>query len=354
MKLPRVPKRTLSIDFGSKEIKVLEGKYARDNIRILKSITIQVEPHFYLDGEILDKDILSTIIKEELKENNISTSTVYGIINSSKIITREIIIPKVSQNEIKSVVNYQVEDYLPVNIEDYVVQYLNLGNIIEGEIERIKILLFAIPKDMVLSHLNLLRDCGLKPEILDYQGNAISKLLSFNGKVNEDYNTRDLSIASVDIGYSNSKLTIVKNGKTEVTRVIDTGGKVLYDNIMSFFDYSIEEIEEKLMDIEDLNHYQDEFSDKSRFSNIVRTTLNDICEKLEIVFRYYNTRETGNMVNYILLQGGYSYINGADNVFSAYFNIPSMQLSTLDKIKWDGDLSRYVNAIGGLIRIDEV
>lgn len=354
LKLPSISRKTLSMDFGSKEIKVIEGKYTKDNVQILKAFTISVEPHFYLNGEILNKDVLATSIKNKLKENKISTTITYGIINSSKVITREIIIPKVSLKELKSVVSYQIADYLPINIDDYVVKYLNLGNIHEGDMEKIKILLLAIPNNIVLSHLELLKDSGLKPEILDYQGNAIAKLLNYNDLVNSDYNTRDLVIASVDIGYSNAKLTIIKNGKIEVTRVIDTGGKAMYDNIFSFFDYSIEDVEEKLVEIKSLNNFQDEFSDNYRLSNIVRTSLIDLCEKIEVVFRYYNTRETGNMINYILLQGGFSNIKEIDNLFSTYFNIPTMQLSTLDKINWSENLSKYANAIGGLIRIDEV
>ena len=30
----RIPRKALSIDFGSKDIKVIEGKYTQDNIQI--------------------------------------------------------------------------------------------------------------------------------------------------------------------------------------------------------------------------------------------------------------------------------------------------------------------------------
>ncbi|HAE91747.1 MAG TPA: hypothetical protein DCG60_03760, partial [Tissierella sp.] len=83
MKLPSISRKVLSIDFGSKEIKVIEGKYSKNNIHIFKGFTISVEPHFYKDGEILNKDILVTLLKDKLKENKISTELAYGIVNSS-------------------------------------------------------------------------------------------------------------------------------------------------------------------------------------------------------------------------------------------------------------------------------
>jgi len=77
-------------------------------------------------------------------------------------------------------------------------------------------------------------------------------------------------------------------------------------------------------------------------------------EKIEMIFRYYMTRDSGNIINYILLEGGLSNINGLDNLFSNYFNIPSIKLLSLDKIKWNEELSKFSNAIGGLIRFDRV
>lgn len=354
LKLPSVSKKVLSIDFGSKEIKVVEGKYTKNNIQIFKAITIPVEPHFYKDGEILNKDVLSNTIKNSLKENKISTDLAYGIINSSSIITREISIPKVPEKEIASIIGYQLNDFLPVDPEDYIVNHLIIGNKKDNEVEKINILLVAISKTMVTTHLDLIKASGLKPQVLDYQGNAMAKLLRFNGQVNEFYNTRDLVIGSIDMGYSSSKLTIINNGNIEVARAIDVGAKDLYENISSFFNYSLEDIEKRVMEIEDISISREEFTDYYRLINIVRTSLINLCERIEMIFRYYLTRETGNNINFILLQGGLSNINGIDNLFSNYFNIPCVKPSNLDKIKWSGDLSKFSNAIGGLIRINEV
>ena len=354
LKLPSVSRKVLSIDFGSKEIKVIEGKYSKNNIQIFKAITIPVEPHFYKDGEILDKDMLVTLLKDALKEHKISTDLAYGIINSSNIITREITIPKVPEKEIASIIGYQLDEYLPVDPEDYEVEHLLLRSKTEGEVEKLDILLIGVLKDMVISHLELMKSAGLKPQVLDYQGNAMAKLLKYNGLVNDFYNTRDLVIASIDIGHNSSKLTVINNGNIEVARVIDVGAESINENLLSFFDYSPEDIEKEIMEIEDVSVTREEFTDYYRMLNIVRTTLTNLMEKVEIVFRYYITRETGNTINYILLQGGLSNMKGIDNLFSNYFNIPSVKLTSLDKLKWNGEISKFSNAIGGLIRSDEV
>lgn len=354
LKLPSVSKKVLSIDFGSSEIKIIEGQSSKKGLNILKAFTINLPKNVYNDGKILDESIIATAIKDSLKGNKISTDFAYGTINSSSIITREVTIPKVANKEIEGIIGYQLEDYLPVDPDDYVVNHIIIGTSKEMEIEKMNILLIAIPKKMVLDHLKLMKTAGLKPQILDYQGNSIAKLLDYNSYANDNYNTKDTVIASIDIGYTNSKITIVKNGNIEVTRVMDGGAKNLYDNIGTLFDYTWDEGVNKVKKIENINATNEEFTDYYRLLNLTRTTVDSIMEKIEMVFKYYTSRETGNEINFILLQGGLSNINGVDNLFSNYFNIPSVRLSSLDKLKWTGDLSKYSNAIGGLIRVDEV
>ncbi|MDR7856125.1 type IV pilus assembly protein PilM [Tissierella sp.] len=354
MKLPLISKKILSLDFGSHEIKVIEGRVLKGESNISKAFTIQLPKGAYLDGEIFNQTMISTTIKNALKDNKVSTDLAYGVINSSSIITREIVIPKVMEKEISSVINYQLNDYLPINLDDYVIKYIILGTSIEGNNEKLNILLIGILKKMVTEHLSLMKDAGLKPQILDFQGNAIAKLLQFNALINEQYNTRDVVIASVDIGYINSKLTVIRNGVIEVSRVIEVGAKELYENVGLIFDCSVEDCERKIFEVRNLNTIQEDFTDYYRLVNVIKSILNNLLEKIEIVFKYYISRGSKSDINYILLQGGLSNLNGVDNIFSNYFNIPSVKLISLDKIKFDGDLSQYSNAIGGLIRMDEV
>lgn len=354
LKLPSFGKKVISIDFGGNEIKVIEGQAAKNSISISKAFSLKLPQDVYFDGEILNKDVIASLVKEELKKNKIRTDKVHGIINSSEIITRAVSLPKVPEKDLPSVIRYQLDEMLPVDSDDYIVNSLILGYFTEDGADKVNVLLIGIPKNMVLEHLDLIKEIGLRPEILDHQGNAIAKLLNHNSLVNEFYNTSEMVVASIDIGYSNSKLTIAKEGAVLVTRVLDTGIKTIINNISSLYDYTEEEIEEKLFDIDDINEGNEEFTDYYRFLNTIRTTLDNLMDEIDMIFRYYTSRETSNIINYMVLQGGFANIKGIENMFSNRFAIPTVKLKKLDRLKWDGDLSKYSNAIGGLIRIEGV
>ena len=201
MKLPKLnTSKVLSIDFGSSEIKIIEGQASKKGLNILKAFSVYLPENVYQNGEILNSQIIADLIITSLKENKVSTQQVTGIINSSEIITREVSIPDIPENEITSLLSFQLDEFLPVDPDDYVVQHLVIGTILDEEVEKLNILLIAIPKNMVLGHLELLNDAGLKPQILDFQGNAIAKLINFNGKINDNYNPSDITTGSVDIG----------------------------------------------------------------------------------------------------------------------------------------------------------
>ncbi|ABW19176.1 pilus assembly protein PilM [Alkaliphilus oremlandii] len=354
MKLISIPRKILSIDFGSKDIKIIEGKYSKNNIQVLNAITLPLEPHFYRDGVLFEKSMVTTLMNKALKENRFSTDSTHVIINSSQIITREIIIPKVNENEIAAIISFQIEDFLPIDPEEYEMNHLLIGNRVDDGIEKMEILLIAVPKKIVVAHLELIKDLGLSPLVLDFQSNAICKLVKMNTKINDTYETKGKTIASMDIGYNSTKLTIMKEDKIKVTRIIDVGVETILENISAVFDYSKEDIEKQIRQIEDISANIEEFTDYYRLLNIVRTTLMNLMEKCSMVFRYYTTRETGNAIDLILLQGGLANLNGISSLFSDYFNILTTNLSSLDKIKWNGNLGRFSNAIGGLIRFDEV
>lgn len=355
MKFKKVlSKKVLSIDFGASEIKIVEGELSKKGPKNIRAFSACLPKNTYRDGEIINKKILIDLIRELLEKNKVSATKVYGIINSSNIVTRYINLPKVDQSHLSEIIKYQLNDILPIDLKEYIVQYLNMGIIFENKVEKFRILLIAMPKNIVLEHIELIREIGLKGEILDFQGNGIAKLINFNNFINGDYIVKDKVIVSIDIGYDNSKLTIIKNGKIELTKILDIGANKLYKNIKSVFDYTFEECEEKVKNISNINQINEEFKDYSILVNITNSTIYTLMENIENLIRYYRSKELGNKIDLIVLQGGLSNINGIDDLFCRKFKVSTIKLEDLDMLNWYGDLKKYSNAIGALIRKNEV
>lgn len=345
--------RVLVLDIGAYSIKVVEGKENKKGIVVNKFFTIRTPAGVLKDGSILDKDLLNYVISEELKKRKIKTKDVYLTINSSKILTREITIPKVDEDDIESLLRFQIEEYIPVSMDDYVIQHKALETFYEDNTEKMNLLIIAVPKEMVEDYLDLIRNLNLNPIVMDYQPNSIAKLIQYNNFINNTYPTEELTFANIDIGYDSTKISIVKNGNILVSRIIEVGGSYIDQSILNFNETSFEEIEDEKLKIEDINR-ADEDSGSHRVIDIIRTSMVLLSEKIDMVFRYYLSRRPDNTINLILITGGVSNIKGLDNMFSNIFNIPAISIESLDNVDFKGNFSDYANSIGTIIRTSGV
>lgn len=345
--------RVLVLDIGAYNIKVVEGKENKKGVIIDKYFTIRTPTGVLEDGSIVDKDLLHYIISEELKKKKVKTKNVYLTVNSSKILTREITIPKVDEDDIESFLKFQIEEYIPVSMDKYIIQHKVLETFYEDNIEKMNLLIIAIPKDMVEDYFDLLKSLNLNPLVMDYQPNSIAKLIQYSSLINNTYPTEDITFANIDIGYDSTKISIIKNGNILVSRIIEVGGSYIDQSILNFNEITMEEVEDEKLKIEDINR-ADKDSNRHTVTDIIRTSMILLSEKIEMIFRFYLSRRPDNNINIILITGGASNINGLDNMFSNIFNIPAISIKTLDNVDFKGNFSDYANSIGTIIRTSGV
>jgi type IV pilus assembly protein PilM len=327
-------KTTISIEFCSDEVKVVEGRYNKKNIAVDKCFSIPVPQGLYEDGVIKDVDEFMHIMQKGLSERHVNRGEVYGVINSSNIIIREIRIPKVEQKQISAILNYQLDEYLPVDPEGYVVQYIPLELVEEDGVEKQNIMLVGVPKYIVETHLNMLQNLGLKPVVLDYTGNAISKLIRFSDKINGIYDN-NITIACVDLGHESTGLNITDKGQMSISRVVKA------------------EISPLVLETSIEPSYDDNDRDVAVVSGL-KTYLAVLLDGIDMVFRYHKSREAAKDIELVLIYGNYADVDGIEELMTTYFDKPCVKLNVLDKVRFNGDLAKYANAIGALIRVNGV
>ncbi|MCG4586707.1 pilus assembly protein PilM, partial [Anaerosalibacter bizertensis] len=157
----------------------------------------------------------------------------------------------------------------------------------------------------------------LKPTVLDLQLNSSSKLFKYNSVVNGEYNIENNTFAIIDLSYLSTDVTIIKNGDI-----------LLNENIPD----SVQLSEEGL--------------------NRGTRNINNLIEKISLIFQKYKTKHIKDQIEMIFLYGGFSNIEDIDLIFENSLNIPSVIVKSMDKIYLSEDLNKYVNCIGSIIRVE--
>lgn len=346
--------KIVSLDFGSDSIKGVEGRYNKKGLLVDKCFTIELPKELYSDGEITDLDQMTYLLKSGLSEYGIGQDDAHCVVNSSTVVMREVTLPKVSPAEVEAIINYQLEDYIPINAEDYIVKYISLGSRVEEGIEKLLLMLVGIPRTMIQSHLTLLKNVNLKPAVMDYHGNAIAKLIANGGMINETY-APNTTIACIDLGAKSTSLSIVEDGVIRVARELDTGTDYFFGEIEKKLPMlETEDVKKLVSELEDIGKKPSGESDQAIAVETLRDSLYEMYDKIEMIFRYYKTREVSNEINLVILYGGLSKVKGLEKMFRDFFGIDTVVLKSMEKVKVNGDLGRYANAIGGLVRYSEV
>ena len=222
-------KRILSIETGSWWTKVcLVEPTKKGSPRVHDAFYIRTPENAIEDGYIRDQESLGTAIKEELLRRNIKEKTVNFSVNSSKVITREILIPKVKDSQIAGIVKLQAQDHFPMDISGHTVSYIKMDEVADEDgTKQIKLLLIAIPDNLLTSYCNFAEFVGFRINSFDYAGNAAVQFLN-------NYSEEDKVI--VQLCEQSTIISVISDKKLVFQRVSPYG---FYNTLQVILDHPV-------------------------------------------------------------------------------------------------------------------
>lgn len=352
---PAKPKsiRLVSLDIGSSDIKIVEGQVKGGKLKIYNMRKIKSPEDIIQDGELFNEESILLKLKEEMKTSGVRTKNIALVSSSSTIISREIIVPYVENNEeLKTLVNYEIEQFLAINLNNYVIQFMRLEEVIVDEVRKQKIFTIIYPKNLIESYRNLAEKLLLNPYALDISNNSIRKLSSIADIYNVDLINKEESILYLDLGYKSVDLSIVNNNKLEFIRVMPIGGIEIDRFIADFNGISMEEAEEiKKTQVEVGKHRKE-----NQLNDGVVEVIEGWLEDLNRIIQFYTNKSNGKKISHIYLYGGTSKLRGIDEYIALKTGIETTKIITANNIEFSKNVNtttieEYVNALGALVRL---
>ncbi|MDW7678816.1 MAG: type IV pilus assembly protein PilM [Bacillota bacterium] len=357
-------KDVVSIDIGQHTTKIVAGKLTKNEITVNHAASIPTPRDSYEKGRITNFNGMKKSIGGVLDALKIRSRTALCSIETNEVITREVVVPSASDDQLEKMLEFEIQQYMPIELKDYMVQTKKLEDVVEDGAAKIRMLVTAVPKELAQNYYELLSSMNLQPAVLDIQSNSIDKLISFNRQINDNENVKAQAVAMVDIGFSHINVIVFENGSYKFNRSVNLGARNIDNNLANFMDISYDEAEKHKLAIEDLNrdfdlsddmHQDDEAAIKLRVLNIVRNSIDSWVEEIERIFKYYTTRSTGNIIDVIYLYGGTADMKGLDQYFQDAFNIQTSTVNSLTNVKinhfaGEGTLSSYLNSLGAMVR----
>jgi type IV pilus assembly protein PilM len=231
----------LGLDISANSVKVAEITVGKGE-PILSNLGIVHMPDGVIrDGEVEDGVTLAESLKELWGKTGIKEKSVILGIANQRVIVRPIELPYMEKEELDSALRFQVQEFIPIPIEDAILDFDIIEEFMTADEERmLTVLLVAAHKDMVQSFLEVLKSAGLTASAIDLKAFAIPRSLVPIGVLQAGYEESE-AICLINVGAGMTNVTILKDNIPRFARFLLRGGDDFVRALVNRLDMEWEE-----------------------------------------------------------------------------------------------------------------
>lgn len=221
---------TVGLDISSDSIKVAAVNITRAEPVLTNLGMILLPEGVIKEGEVEDPATLSGLLRDLWRQAGIRKRRVTLGIANQKVIVRPMDLPYMPDEELESAVRYQVQEFIPIPIDEAVVDFEVVDEYMTGEEERMQtILLAAAHREMIQSFLDALSGAGLAPDAIEVKAFAMARSLIkrefafLEGEAEAPERAQTACLINIGAGVTN--ICVVREGTPRFVRVLIRGGE---------------------------------------------------------------------------------------------------------------------------------
>ncbi len=238
--------KVLSIEVTDIVTRVIEVDYGKKDPVVHKAIVFPTPEKTVSDGVI---EGVETFAKEFQRQiHGFGTKNAVFALASNKVMSREVTIPEMKDDQIADFIQNQKSEYFPMDTSGHTMVHRILDR--DKEKKQIKIIVYAVPQKLVSNYQTFASLAGLNIVSIDYNGNAIYQWLS-----NENHKKMDMYL---QINERSTLFTVLENRKYALQRNINFGAYALSDRLLQSGYFDSEMTDQTMTRSEALKRLSDE------------------------------------------------------------------------------------------------
>lgn len=289
-------KTLIGVDVGSSTLQMVN---TNGKGRITRAISYELPEGIVTKMQIGTPELLINAIKSAKRAGRISGSKCVLSIGGSDVVIRHLLLPFMNDVQIYENIINEISSYLPVNTENYSIDYSVQEEIIVEGASQIQVMVVAIPKELLKTYIDCFHKAGIKITTIDITENSQGKLMrhlipKFNDPID--------NFGIIDIGAEITNITSYLNGHFFVNKVANIGGTTLTNDLAQALatDYLSAELAKASDD-----YFDSDISTRT----IVCEYADQIIFEAGRVFDYFQSR-TQETIERVFLCGGGALLPG--------------------------------------------
>lgn len=340
----------LSIDIGSRNLHILEGKVSNHVVEFGRTAVEPVANGSVVDGIVRDHAGLEVAFRSALAKKGIRGGKVVLTTNSSHVFQKDLEVPVAKPKDVADMVRFEVLQSVGSG-KDMVVEFVTAGETKNPEGTKLtRIRAAALQKEFISEYYEILKNLKLTPVALDIHLNAISKL--FKGAAVNGRPLAGRSILLVDLGASTSGVYILTDGEIVYSRMLPTGDKDLESVVKQRM--NVTEAQGALASAVEADFSLEALRGDAALADAVRPYFNAVSDGIQRIIQYHKGRFDNFLLEDVFLFGGAAKYKGVDATLANMLGQGVETIQTVDRIKAPAGvhISDFINAAGAMIRLE--
>ena len=203
-----------AFDIGESQLKIV--KYAGGTVR--KAVCAALPDNLVAGGEILSMDAMTDFIKNIAKDNGLTRGNAGIILPDSKVYTRNVDVPPMTDAQLGYNLPFEFKDYLTQDKGDYYFDYAVRGYEKDesGTVKQMHLFACATLKKTINDYREMLRRAGFTLKVDIPEEAAYGAILADRKDIDSD-------TCFVDIGYNAIRMQFFKGDSFVTRRMINLG-----------------------------------------------------------------------------------------------------------------------------------
>jgi type IV pilus assembly protein PilM len=307
----------LGIDIGTFAIKLAYLKGGPGQWSLVRWSVIPYGEELPLDTPLIDRRAQAVVaLQNYLKTAELPINRVATSVSGNAVIVRYVKMAKMPVEELSKSLKFEAEPYIPFNIEEVNLGFSILGDVIEEGQTQMETVLVAAKKDSVDLRIDLLKEAGLVPVIMDVDAFALESA----------YETiypppQTETVLFMNIGATFSNMSIIEKGISRVVRDVFIAGNTFTKAIQTQFQCDVKSAEQKKIAYGILAT-EGADAEAQQVTEVLLPVARDLLVEVQRSIDFYLSQGSDRVVNKIFLCGGSANLKGLDQFLSKELNIP--------------------------------
>ena len=323
-------KTVVGVDITADTIVVAEVRKQRGDIVLVNIAEASTPTGTVQDAEISNPASVGQVIASLLDEWEIQARKAVVAVAGQSTIVRPVRFPMMPPAELKEVIEYEAERYIPFSIEDVNLDFQVVGEVEEEGAPKQEVILVAAQKSLISSFQSALSEAGLEVPTVDVAAFAVMRTV-----YGTDQFPEGKSIAFLHIQGWTTDLCIVVDGVPRFTRSIPIGFSYMLDALINALGLDDESARSVIDQIDvDPQSYEAVEPQVEQATEIVRPALNELTSEIGRSLDFYLSQGS-HPLDHILLSGRGGNIRNIDQLLTNRLGIHVRVIDALSRLVWD-------------------